>query len=205
MEFAGILDEVLNTLREAYRVKRRDVSISLISRCLRATWFRIQTGREVITNAMLYGSERHHWMERHFPEMVAQYGFECIPEVRVEYEGISGYIDLLCEKGGTRYAVELKFTSAPNGQNQFLPWYRRQLKYYIAIINAVGILILVDFNVEHYYKEVIVLTDDERKQVLKELKERHEVLKSGREPPPELGPWCKFCHYRLQCFTKRLA
>jgi CRISPR/Cas system-associated exonuclease Cas4 (RecB family) len=204
MEVVDILGNVLNVLKEAYSNKRRDVSISLLARCLRNTWYRIQTGQDAITNAVLYGTERHHWMERHFPTELERYGFRCLHEMRVEYEGISGYIDLLCEKDGRRYAIELKFTSAPHSRNAFLPWYRRQLKYYIAIIGAIGVLILMDFNLDQHYIEVTALTEDERKSILQELKERYEMLKSGVKPPPETGPWCKSCLYRLQCTTKKL-
>jgi len=205
MDILDVLDSVLNALKEAYRSKRQDVSISLLARCLRSTWYRIQTGRDVITNAVLYGSERHHWAERHLPAELEKYGFRCMPEVRVEYSGVSGFIDLLCEKDGLQYAVELKFTSVPHAGNAFLEWYRRQLKYYIAVVGAVGVLILMDFNLEQSYKEIIALADHEREQVLKELKERYEIIKSGLKPPPEKGPWCKFCYYRIQCMAQELA
>jgi CRISPR/Cas system-associated exonuclease Cas4 (RecB family) len=204
MEIVDVLDNVLGTLKDAYSKKRKDVSISLLARCLRSMWYKIQTGQDTITNAVLYGTERHHWMERHLPQELEKYGYKCIPEVRVEYDGISGFIDLLCEKNERRYVFELKFTSAPHARNAFLEWYRRQLKYYVAIIDAVGVLILIDFNLEHSYREIIVLDEINRMRILAELKERYEVLKSGVKPPPEIGPWCKSCIFRIQCMTQKL-
>jgi CRISPR/Cas system-associated exonuclease Cas4 (RecB family) len=205
MEIVDVLDNVLNVLKEAYSNKRKDASISLLARCLRSTWYKIQTGQDAVTNAVLYGTERHHWMERHLPQELERHGYKCMREVKVEYGGISGFADLLCEKDGKRYVFELKFTSAPHVRNAFLEWYRRQLKYHIAVVDAVGVLILMDFNLEQSYKEVITLTDYEKEQVLKELKERYETLKSGVKPPPEIGPWCKSCFYKLQCMTGRLV
>jgi CRISPR/Cas system-associated exonuclease Cas4 (RecB family) len=204
MEIVDVLDNVLGTLKDAYSKKRKDVSISLLARCLRSMWYKIQTGQDTITNAVLYGTERHHWMERHLPEELGRHGYKCTHEVRVEYGGISGFIDLLCERDGKRYAFELKFTSAPHARNAFLKWYRRQLKYYIAIVDAVGVLILMDFNLEQSYKEIIVLDEISRMQILTELKERYETLKSGSMPPPEVGPWCKSCIYKIQCMTQKL-
>jgi len=204
MEVVAVLNNVLNALKEVYSNKRKDVSISLLARCLRNTWYKIQTGQEVITDAILYGTERHHWMERHFPQELEKHGFRCIPEVKVEHEGISGYVDILCERDGLKYAIELKFTSSPHARNAFLEWYRRQLKYYAAIANAIGVLILMDFNLEQHYIETVVLTEDERMQMLKELKERYEMIKSGSTPPPERGPWCKSCLYKPQCMNQRL-
>jgi len=205
MKILDVLNDVLDVLGKAYGKKRKDVSISLLSRCLRATWFRMQSGQESVTNAVVYGTERHHWMERHFPAELEKYGFRCSHEVRVEYSGIPGYIDLLCEKDGTRYVIELKFTSIPSAWNPFVEWHRRQLKYYIAVADAVGVLILMDFNLEQSYKEVVTLTGYEKEQVLKELKDRYETLKSGSKPPPEKGPWCKSCFFRHQCMTGELV
>jgi CRISPR/Cas system-associated exonuclease Cas4 (RecB family) len=205
MDVVDILNNVLNVLKEAYSNKRRDVSISLLARCLRSTWYRIQTGQDTVTNAVLYGTERHHWMERHLPQELEKHGYKCVREVKVEYGGISGFVDLLCEKGGLQYVFELKFTSVPHARNAFLEWYRRQLKYYIAITGAIGVLILMDFNLEQSYKEIIILSEHEREQMLKELKERYEALKSGVKPPPEKGPWCKSCLYKLQCLTEKLV
>ena len=144
-------------------------------------------------------------MERHLPEELGRYGYKCTHEVRVEYGGISGFIDLLCERDEKRYVFELKFTSAPHSRNAFLEWYRRQLKYYTAIVDAIGVLILMDFNLEQSYREIIVLDEDTRKQVLAELEKRYEMLKSGVKPPPEAGPWCKSCLYKLQCMNQRLV
>ena len=205
MEVLDVLNDVLNVLSEAYRSKRRDVSISLLAKCLRATWFRLQSGQDIVTNAVMYGTERHHWMERHFPVELEKYGFKCMREVRVEHGGISGFVDMLCEKDGTRYVIEFKFTSAPFSWNPFIEWYRKQLKYYAAIADAVGVLILMDFNLEQSYKEVIILGEQEREQMLEELKKRYETVKSGVEPPPpEKGPWCKFCFFRSQCLNQKL-
>jgi CRISPR/Cas system-associated exonuclease Cas4 (RecB family) len=204
MEIVDVLDSVLNVLKEAYSKKRKDVSISLLARCLRSTWYKIQTGQDIVTNAVLYGTERHHWMERHLPQELEKYGYRCAREVKVEYGGISGFVDLLCEKDGKRYVFELKFTSAPHARNAFLTWYTRQLKYYIAIVDAVGVLILTDFNLEHSYREIIVLDEISRMRILAELKERYEMLKSGVKPPPEIGPWCKSCIFRIQCMTQKL-
>jgi CRISPR/Cas system-associated exonuclease Cas4 (RecB family) len=205
MEIVDVLDGILGTLKDAYSKKRKDVSISLLARCLRSTWYKIQTGQDMITNAILYGTERHHWMERHLPQELERHGYRCMREVKVEYGGLSGFVDLLCERDGKRYVLELKFTSAPHARNAFLEWYRRQLKYYVAVVDAVGVLILMDFNIEQSYREVVVLDEVSRRQILAELKERYEMLKSGVKPPPEIGPWCKFCIFRFQCMTQKLA
>jgi len=205
MEIVDVLDGILNALKEAYSKKRKDVSISLLARCLRSTWYKIQTGQDTITNAILYGTERHHWMERHLPQELERHGYKCVPEVRVEYGNISGFIDLLCVKDEKRYVFELKFTSAPHARNAFLEWYRRQLKYYIAVVDAIGVLILMDFNLERSYRETVILDEVSKRQILAELKERHEMLKSGVKPPPEVGPWCKFCIFRIQCMTQKLV
>ena len=204
MELIDVLNNALDALKEAYRNKRRDVSISLLAKCLRATWFRMQSGRDIVTNAVLYGSERHHWAERHFPAELERHGFNCMHEVRVEHAGVAGYVDLLCEKDGTRYVIELKFTSTPYVWNPFIEWYRKQLKYYAAVADAVGVLILMDFNLEQSYKELAVLSQHEREQLLKELKERYEIIKSGIKPRPERGPWCRFCAFRAQCMNRKL-
>jgi CRISPR/Cas system-associated exonuclease Cas4 (RecB family) len=204
MEVVGVLNNVLDALKEAYKNKRRDVSVSLLAKCLRATWFRMQSGRDIVTNAVLCGSERHHWAERHLPAELEKHGFNCMREVRVEHAGVSGYVDLLCEKGGTHYAIVLKFTSTPYIWNPFIKWYRKQLRYYAAVADAIGVLILMDFNLEQSYKELVVLSPHERERLLKELKERHEVIKSGIKPPPERGPWCRFCAFKAQCFSREL-
>ena len=204
MEVVDVLDNVLSVLKEAYSKKRKDASISLLARCLRSTWYKIQTGQDTITNAVLYGTERHHWMERHLPQELERHGYRCMREVKVEYGNVSGFVDLLCEKDEKRYVFEFKFTSAPHARNAFLEWYRRQLKYYIAVADAVGVLILMDFNLEQNYKEIIVLDEASRRQILAELKERYETLKSGVKPPPEIGPWCRSCIFRIQCMTQKL-
>jgi CRISPR/Cas system-associated exonuclease Cas4 (RecB family) len=205
MEVARDVSEVLNMLKDLYVNKRKDVGVSLLAKCLRSVWFRMQTGQDIVTDVMLHGTERHHWMERHFPQELEKRGYRCMPEVKVTYGDIAGYVDLMCEKDGMRYVFEFKFTSNPSEANPFMPQYRKQLEYYAAMADAVGVLVLSDFNVERSYTEVVVLSDEDRERVLDELKRRYDAIKSGREPPAEYGPWCKFCSFKNKCMNKTLV
>jgi len=204
MEVARDVAEVLDTLESLYAKKRKDVGVSLLAKCLRSVWFRMQTGQDIVTDFMLHGTERHHWMERHFPEELQRRGYRCTSEVKIAYGDIAGYADLVCEKDGMRYVFEFKFTSNPSESNPFMPQYRRQLKYYIAMADAIGVLVLSDFNIERSYTEVIVLSEEDKKRALDELKRRYDVIKSGKEPESEYGPWCKFCAFKNICMNKRL-
>jgi len=205
MEVARDVSEVMEVLGSLYMSKRKDVGVSLLAKCLRSVWFRMQTGQDIVTDIMVYGTERHHWMERHFPQELEKRGYKCMNEVKVVYGDIAGYIDLMCEKDGVRYAFEFKFTTNPSKANSFMSQYRKQLEYYAAMADAVGVLILSDFNVERSYIEVIVLSEEDKKKMLDELKRRYDIIKGGKEPEPEYGPWCKFCAFKNRCMNKRLV
>jgi len=204
MEVARDVMEVMDVLAGIYASKRKDVGVSLLAKCLRSVWFRMQTGQDIVTDVMLHGTERHHWMERHFPQELEKRGYKCMPEVKVAYGDIAGYVDLMCEKDGMRYAFEFKFTSNPSESNPFMAQYRKQLEYYAAMANAIGVLVVSDFNIEHSYTEVIVLSEEDRERALSELRQRYDAIKSGKEPAPEYGPWCKFCAFKNICMNKRL-
>jgi len=204
MSFVSDVKDILNEIIKEYEKKKKDIGISLLAGCLRAAYYRISTGIDIVTAQMLIGTEHHHWFARTAPALFEQRGYKCTSELKVAYKEIRGYVDIYCERDGKRYVVELKFTSNPSRSNPFIEHYRRQAKYYAAVLNADALLLLLDHNITKYYIELIRLDEQERLALLAEMEERYGVLKSGKEPPPELGSWCKFCFWRKQCLNAQL-
>jgi len=204
MGFTEDVREILGKLTKEFERKKKDVGISLLAGCLRAAYYKITSGVDSITDKMLYGTEHHHWFARTVPALFAEKGYRCITELKVSFNEIRGYADMYCEKDGKRYVVEVKFTSNPSRSNPFLQHYRKQAKYYASILNADALLLLLDYNISKYYLELIMLSEQERRMLLAEMEERYNALKSGKEPPPEPGKWCKFCFWRKQCLNTRL-
>jgi CRISPR/Cas system-associated exonuclease Cas4 (RecB family) len=168
------------------------------------------TRGKAVTDAMLYGTELHHWFGRHAPRALESHGCKCGSEVKVTLGQLSGVVDMLCDCSGVRVVIELKFTKTPNATNPFFRWHERQFKYYTAIAGAdIGVLLMASFDLQHYSIFHVVMDDESRRALIREALARHEDLlnavASGVPPEPEHGPWCSYCAFRRECLNERLA
>jgi CRISPR/Cas system-associated exonuclease Cas4 (RecB family) len=207
-----VVDAVIRTMEELkheYAAGRAEPGISHVAMCLRCAYCAITKGK-AITDAMLHGTELHHWFARHAPQVFARHGCRCEGEVRVSLGQLSGVADMLCDCGGVRAVIELKFTKTPDATNPFFRWHERQLKYYTAIAGAdIGVLLMVSFDLQRYSVFHVVLGEESGRALIREALARHEdlarALANNMLPEPERGPWCNYCAFRRECLNERLA
>jgi len=212
----------LDNLREIlYDLQRRNmenktmrVTMSELAKCLRQSYYYSKYPDTEINDKIVMGWENHNWLQEHLSDELEKRGYKCTSEAELYYYDLKGKADLYCRSDDEKILFEFKFTSNATATNVLLPWYRRQLKYYLAALdylgdkNVRGILLLSTFNLQIYYLEEIVLSEDEMKKVKEEMDMRYEYLLNAKklniEPEREKGPWCNICRFRQICYSDRL-
>ena len=207
------LDEILSRIAKDFANSRYEPKVSTLSFCLRAAVYKAFIDEnELVTNKLLMGAERHEWFGRRFAQYMAERGWVCYPEHKLEFGGIGGRVDMYCVQDSRRVVYEFKFSANTTPTNPFLPFYRRQLMYYMAIDGKIngsspsGILLVVGFNMNSWYIESVESVDVD--EVFNELMQRAEVFKrsieTGDLPPREKGPHCMYCTFRRECLNATL-
>lgn len=213
-DLTDILHTIISQLRELnIEYKKNRISYSELAYCLRASYYGAIYGKE-ITDKILLGIDKHDWTERHMAELLSPY-FKCTSEYSIEYNNIKGRIDLLCtDSNNNAYVIELKFSSNATHTNPLIPFYIRQLKYYMASLynqgykNVSGILLLMSFNYETHYIKILQLDPNEVEEILSDLEKRAKILMQSKQtntpPMREKGNWCNICGFRSICFNESL-
>jgi len=207
------LEQMLEEIRSMATEKRRDVSVSSISRCLRESYYSAVMQKEVTVN-MVAGHDRHAFFERHFKELLTERGCICEPESEVVIGGVKGRADLVCLCGKQIAVFEFKFTKVPYRLNAYHLFWVRQLRYYVAGVmldanyaDVKGFLVVSSFELDHFFVEEV--TVDSPHEVEEEARKRGATLRSAlesNEPPPrERGKHCDYCAYRQICFNETLT
>jgi len=212
-QLTEFINEVMNRVKDLYALKRRELTVTSLTSCLRMSYYHIVHGKNV-SEKMVMGTEHHAFFQRHFTELIQQKGYECIPEYEVKYWKLRGRADLYCvNKDGLGIIFEFKFTTLPYKNNPFYPFWYRQLKYYVALEQAmtghkaIGVLIVSSFALDKWVIDVIKV--DNPLEVISEMEKRYhdleEALNKNTPPMPEKGKWCEYCAFRNMCFNQQLV
>lgn len=201
-----LLEDVIREIGELQK-SVEEIGVSHISKCLRMAYY--DKEEQVVSDAMVLGLDYHDWYGNKMAELLFRHGYDCATEVPVVIGNVKGRIDVVCESDNMVNVIELKFTANPTFTNAFLPFYRRQLMYYMSALAAdYGHLVLLPFKgVEPHYIETVPLSRDVlnmREDVEKRAARLVEALRKKEPPERETGPWCEKCRYRAKCFTAPL-
>ncbi|ADJ54241.1 CRISPR/Cas system associated [Hyperthermophilic Archaeal Virus 1] len=208
-----VVNEVMNKVKDLYALKRRELTVTSLTSCLRMSYYYITQGKSV-SEKMLVGTEHHAFFQRHFTELLEQKGYVCIPEYEVKYWKLRGRADLFCiDKDETGIIFEFKFTTLPYKNNPFYPFWYRQLKYYVALAQVMlkhkiaGILAVSSFALDKWVVDVVEV--DKPLEVVSEMEKRYhdleEALEKNTPPIAEKGKWCEYCAFRNVCFNQQLV
>ena len=212
-QITEFINEAMNRVKDLYALKRKELTVTSLTSCLRMSYYHIVHGKNV-SEKMVMGTEHHAFFQRHFTELIQQKGYECIPEYEVKYWKLRGRADLYCvNKDGLGIIFEFKFTTLPYKNNPFYPFWYRQLKYYVALEQAmtghkaIGVLIVSSFALDKWVIDVIKV--DNPLEVISEMEKRYhdleEALNKNTPPMPEKGKWCEYCAFRNMCFNQQLV
>jgi CRISPR/Cas system-associated exonuclease Cas4 (RecB family) len=207
------IHDILRLISNEYVESKRKPMASLLSICLRAAVYRARSNeQDFINDKMLYGTENHAWLSRRMVDHMAKRGWRCEPEYKLEIDGIGGRADLYCVNGDSRLIFEFKFSKNSTVHNPFLPFYRRQLKYYMAIDAKLnggmpkGVLLVMDFMLRTWYIEIVDSVDVDA--TLNDMRKRaavfEESIANGTLPPREEGPHCNYCSFKRVCYSAQL-
>jgi len=208
-----VVNEVMNKVKDLYALKRRELTVTSLTSCLRMSYYYITQGKSV-SEKMLVGTEHHAFFQRHFTELLKQKGYVCIPEYEVKYWKLRGRADLFCiDKDETGIIFEFKFTTLPYKNNPFYPFWYRQLKYYVALEQVtsghetIGMLIASSFALDKWVIDIVKV--DDPLEVVREMDKRYhdleEALEKNTPPIAEKGKWCEYCAFRNVCFNQQLV
>jgi CRISPR/Cas system-associated exonuclease Cas4 (RecB family) len=212
-QIAELINDIMNRVKDLYALKRREVTVTSLSSCLRMSYYHITQGKSV-SEKMVIGTEHHTFFQRHFIDLLQQRGFECWEEYEVKYWKLRGRADLFCvNKDGSGILFEFKFTTLPYKYNPFYPFWYRQLKYYVALEEVssgrkvIGVLIASSFALDKWVVDVVEVENplDVVGEMDKRYQELEEALAKNTPPMPERGKWCEYCLWRSQCFNQQLA
>jgi CRISPR/Cas system-associated exonuclease Cas4 (RecB family) len=212
-QITEIVNEVMKRVKDLYALKRREITVTSLTSCLRMSYYYITQGKNV-SEKMVIGTEHHAFFQRHFIDLLQQKGFVCWEEYEVKYWKLRGRADLFCvDKDGTGILFEFKFTTLPYKFNPFYPFWYRQLKYYVALEEVssghktVGVLIASSFALDKWVVDVVEVENP--LEVVKEMDKRYqeleEALAKNAPPMPEKGKWCEYCVWKSQCFNQQLV
>ena len=205
------INEIITKVRDRYREKEREITVSRIATCLRASYYTIEAGKEM-SEKMIMGTELHTHFQRYLKEEMSREGYECYSEYELKHEKIKGRADMVCIGSNIGMVIELKFTSMPYKTNPFYPFWYRQLQIYVALAKKElvgkwkGVLIASSFDLSTWLVDVIDVQNPG--EVLRTAEERYELLKKALEtnapPPPEKGKWCMHCSFFISCLNQKL-
>ena len=209
----NLINDVMNKMKDLYTLKRRELTVTSLTSCLRMSYYYITQGKNV-SEKMIMGTEHHTFFQRHFIDLLQQKGFACIPEYEVKYWKLRGRADLFCvDRDGLGIVFEFKFTTLPYKSNPFYPFWYRQLKYYVALNEVasghktIGILLVSSFALDKWVVDVVEV--DDPLKVVSEMEKRYhdleEALSKNEPPMAERGKWCEYCVWRNQCFNQQLV
>jgi len=211
-EISDKINQIISRIRDIHSEKKREITISNIAGCLRASYYRATMGKEV-SEKMIMGSENHAFFQRHLKDEMARDGYTCYDEYELKYGKIRGRADMVCEGDDDGIVFEFKFTSVPYKSNPFYPFWYRQLQYYVAVAEKtrerkwIGVLIASAFDLSSWLIDVVNVEDPDA--VLDMANERYEQLAKAFEfnnpPLPEKGKWCDLCSFRNYCFNQKLV
>jgi len=212
IQITNLINELMNSLKELYPIKRREITVTSLTSCLRMSYYYITQGKNT-TEKMIMGTEHHSFFQRHFMELLQQKGFVCWDEYEVKYWKLRGRADLFCvDKDGLGIMFEFKFTTLPYKSNPFYHFWQRQLKYYVALDKVafghetVGVLIVSSFSLDQWFFDVVEV--DNPLNVVSEIDKRYhdleEALSKNELPVAEKGKWCEYCVWKNQCFNQKL-
>jgi CRISPR/Cas system-associated exonuclease Cas4 (RecB family) len=211
-QITEFINELMGKMKDLYVLKRREITVTSLSSCLKMSYFYAVQGKSV-SEKMIVGTEHHAFFQRHFEDLLQQKGYTCIPEYEVKYWKLRGRVDLFCiGKDGAGIIFEFKFTTMPYKSNPFYPFWYRQLLYYVALEEitsshkTVGVLIVSSFALDKWVVDAVKV--DDPLNVVREMDRRYqeleEALNKNSPPRPEKGNWCEYCVWKNQCFNQQL-
>lgn len=211
-QITELINEIMNRVKDLYALKRRELTVTSLTSCLKMSYYHITQGKSV-SEKMVVGTEHHAFFQRHFMDLLQQKGYTCWPEYEVKYGKLRGRADLFCiGENNLGIIFEFKFTTLPYKNNPFYPFWYRQLKYYVALEEVasghktIGILIASSFALDKWVVDVVEV--DKPLEVVNEMEKRYhdleEALEKNTPPMPEKGKWCEYCVWKNQCFNQQL-
>jgi CRISPR/Cas system-associated exonuclease Cas4 (RecB family) len=211
-QIINLINDVMNRVKDLYSLKRRELTVTSLTSCLRMSYYYIIQGKSV-SEKMIVGTEHHAFFQRHFIDLLQQKGFTCWDEYEVKYWKLRGRTDLFCvDKDGLGIIFEFKFTLQPYKSNPFYPFWYRQLRYYVALEKAisghevVGILIASSFALDKWIIDIIKVENP--LEIIREMDKRYQELENAllnNTPPiPERGKWCEYCSIKQVCLNQQL-
>jgi CRISPR/Cas system-associated exonuclease Cas4 (RecB family) len=212
-QITEIINDVMNKVKDLYALKRREITVTSLTSCLRMSYYYITQGKSV-SEKMIRGTEHHAFFQRHFIDLLQQRGFTCWEEYEVKYWKLRGRADLFCvDKDGLGMLFEFKFTTLPYKNNPFYSFWYRQIKYYVALgqlmtgHKVVGLLVASSFALDKWVVDVVEVDDPLKvaAEMDKRYRELEESLAKNMPPMPEKGKWCEYCVWKNQCLNQQLV
>lgn len=212
-QLTELINNIMNRVKDLYALKRRELTVTSLTSCLRMSYYYITQGKSV-SEKMIVGTEHHAFFQRHFMDLLQQKVYTCWPEYEVKYWKLRGRADLFCiGEDNLGIIFEFKFTTLPYKNNPFYPFWYRQLKYYVALAQVmlgykiIGMLVVSSFALDKWVVDVVEV--DKPLEVVSEMEKRYhdleEALENNTPPMPEKGKWCEYCIWRNQCFNQQLV
>lgn len=191
-------------------------TVTELSRCLKQSHYaRVKPELKFAVN-VIQGIEVHgKLLEKLALTLAEELNMECEPEAYVdgvigENILVNGRADVLCRKEKKAVVVEVKATHQPSALNPFAPWHKRQLQYYMALLEHMGyevsgylIYLGLDSAERVCCKYIWRADKPDYKAVLNEMRQRAEALMKGGIQ--ERGRWCDWCAYRQDCIYAKLV